>query len=78
MPLRNSLCVFALNKTHKLFRNGKLYRLSETPLDETLVPASKMTLRDQKAKQSLQQVIADAMAGVDEPPLVDAFGDPVR
>ncbi len=67
--------VFALNKTHKLFRDGRLFRIGELPLKETLVQQDDE--QDRAARTQLQAVIDQAMAGVDEPPLVDAYGKPL-
>ena len=67
--------VFAINKTHKLFRNGQLFRLGPKPLQESLV--RRPTRDDVAARQALQAVIDQALKGVKEPPLVDAFGDPL-
>lgn len=74
---RFSRHVFALNKTHKLFRDGRLFRLDEKPLEETLVEESEMTVSDLQAKETLALVIEQAMAGVDEPDLVDAYGNAI-
>lgn len=68
--------VFALNKTHKLFRDGRLFRINELPLEERLVQQE--TEQDRAARTELQGVITDAMAGTDEPPLVDAYGNPAK
>jgi arylsulfatase A-like enzyme len=69
--------VFAINRTHKLFRDGRLFRLSELPLEESLVPPEQMTAADREAATRLQKVIQDELAGVGEPPLLDAFGNPL-
>ena len=69
--------VFALNKTHKYFRDGRLFRLSKTPLEEALVAPSEFTPQDKAAKQMLADVIRTTMIGAPEPPLVDAYGKPV-
>lgn len=70
--------VFALNKSHKLFRDGRLFRLSDVPLEETLVEANEMSTADKAAKQELSSFIKMQMNDIDEPPLVDAFGRPVN
>lgn len=67
--------VFALNATHKLFRDGRLFRIGKRPLEEILV--SKDDAEDRVARAELNAVIQRAMAGVDEPPLVDAYGNPL-
>jgi arylsulfatase A-like enzyme len=72
---RFSRHVFALNKTHKLFRDGRLFRLGPKPLQERLVKRPDES--DRAAREQLGRVIEDAMAGVDEPPLVDAYGRPI-
>ena len=66
--------VFALNKTHKLFRNGRLYRLTHRPLEEIAVDPLAMTSTDIEARAVLQKVIETQLNGVKEPPLVDAYG----
>ena len=72
---RFSRHVFALNKTHKLFRDGRLFRIGELPLKETLVERKSEQVR--AAENQLRAVIKHAMDGVDEPPLVDAYGDKI-
>ncbi|KAA5541046.1 sulfatase-like hydrolase/transferase [Roseiconus nitratireducens] len=69
--------VFALNRTHKLFRDGRLFRLTDKPLEEIAVSAADETEADRAASKQLRAVIDDAMEGVEEPPLVDAFGNPI-
>lgn len=71
---RFSRHVFALNKTHKLFRDGRLFRIGELPLKETIV--HQKDKNDRAEEKKLRAVIDHAMDGVDEPPLVDAYGDP--
>ena len=65
--------MFALNKTHKLFRDGRLFRIGDLPLQETLVEQGDEI--DRAAREELRRVIDNAMSGVDEPPLVGAFGE---
>lgn len=72
---RFSRHVFALNSTHKLFRDGRLFRLGPLPLEEHRV--TEETSDDHAARRQLQSVIEREMAGVQEPPLVDAFGRPL-
>ena len=67
--------VFALNKTHKLFRDGRFFRLGPKPLDESLIKTE--TDFDRASKRQLSRVIENAMMGVEEPPLVDAFGEAI-
>lgn len=69
--------VFALNHSHKLFRDGRLFRLSDRPLQETLISEAEMTDSDRAAAQRLMTVINRKMAGSPEPPLVDTYGDPL-
>ncbi|WP_235034035.1 sulfatase-like hydrolase/transferase [Roseiconus lacunae] len=69
---RFSRHVFALNQTHKLFRNGGLYRINDPILSETFVESE--TAGDTASRRQLRAVIDKAMAGVEEPPLVDSFG----
>ena len=68
--------VFALNKDYKLFRNGRLYRLTDRPLEEIEVDPLSMSARDRTAKKQLGEFIEATMAGVSEPPLIDAYGEP--
>lgn len=72
---RFSRHVFALNRTHKLFRNGDLFRIGDLPLRETLVQVDSPA--DRAARSELEQVIREAMNGVNEPPLVNAYGNPI-
>jgi arylsulfatase A-like enzyme len=69
--------VFAVNRTHKLFRDGRFFRLTDRPLEEIAVDRSGMTERDRAAERQLSATITRMMAGVDEPPLVDAYGEPI-
>ena len=67
--------VFALDKNYKLFRNGRLFKIDDlaplqTELKPPFAPAAKA------ARKKLQAVI-DAQLADGEPPLVDAFGDPL-
>ncbi|MEM1069902.1 MAG: sulfatase-like hydrolase/transferase [Planctomycetota bacterium] len=71
---RFSRHVFALNREYKLFRSGRLYRLTDRPLEEIEVSPLQMSDRDIAAKESLQAVIETAMSGVEEPALRDAYG----
>jgi arylsulfatase A-like enzyme len=75
---RFSRHVFALNKDYKLFRDGRLFRLTELPLQEIAIDPAAMTETDRAAKKALADVIARAMAGVSEPPLVSEYGEPLR
>ena len=69
--------VFALNKTHKLFRNGRLFRLGQhRVLEETAVDPLKMNDLDRAAAKELAVAIESTMSGVQEPPRVDAYGNP--
>ena len=67
--------VFALNKQYKLFRNGRLYKLTDRPLEEIEVDPLRMTDEDRDAKQKLSRVIASKLQDVAEPPLVNAYGE---
>lgn len=73
---RFSRHVFALNRTHKLFRDGRLFRIDGPPLDETLVQQDNTA--DRQARTELSHVIKTSMAGVKEPPLVDSYGNPLQ
>lgn len=68
--------VFAVNKSHKLFRSGRLFRFTQRPLEEVEVSPLNMTEADRTAQQVLGQVIRDSLQGSDEPVLVDAYGKP--
>ncbi|MFK7734519.1 MAG: sulfatase-like hydrolase/transferase [Pirellulaceae bacterium] len=70
--------VFAINKSHKFFRDGRLLRLSERPLSERLIAKEDWSAEDEKAARVLQSYIEAQMAGSDEPPLVDAYGKPTQ
>jgi arylsulfatase A len=67
--------VFAVNKDYKLFRTGRLFRLTDRPLEEIPVDPLNMTAADEAAKKQLGDVIEKTMAGVDEPPLLSAYGE---
>lgn len=67
--------VFALDKHYKLFRSGRLYKLTETPLEEIEVDPLSMSDADREAKRELGMVLARALKGTEEPPLVDAYGE---
>ena len=67
--------VFALNRTHKLFRSGRLFRLTDRPLEEIEVDPLAMNVEDRKAQLALRAVIEKAMKSVREPPLVNAYGE---
>ncbi len=75
---RFSRHVFALNKDYKLFRGGRLFRLTDRPLEEIEIDPLAMSQGDRAAKLALADVIERAMAGVPEPPLVNAYGEPLR
>lgn len=70
--------VFAINRTHKRFRDGRLFRLTDRPLEEIEVDRKHMTDDDKRVDRELSQLIEDKMAGEIEPPLVDAFGEPLH
>ncbi|HBE72051.1 MAG TPA: arylsulfatase [Planctomycetaceae bacterium] len=70
--------VFAVNHTHKYFRDGRLLRLADLPLSERLVPREKWTATDQAAASDLEAFIEATMQGTPEPPLVDAYGKPTQ
>lgn len=67
--------VFAVDHNYKFFRDGRLFRLTDRLLEETLIPESQMTAADQAAARRLQAVIDQKMSGSPEPPLVDTFGN---
>ena len=68
--------VFAVNHHYKLFRTGRLFRLTDKPLEEIAVDPLNMTKNDVAAKQKLTTIIEKIMADSNEPPLVDAYGKP--
>ncbi len=70
--------VFALNKDYKLFRDGPLMRLTARPLEAIEVDPQTMTAQDRAAQAELQAYIDAKMADVTEPPLVDAYGQPIK
>ncbi|WP_404309217.1 sulfatase-like hydrolase/transferase [Neorhodopirellula lusitana] len=69
--------VFAINHHFKRFRDGRLFRLTDRPLEEILVSPENMTAEELAASTELAKVIENQMSGVEEPPLVNAFGDPL-
>ncbi|TWU54363.1 Arylsulfatase [Rubripirellula tenax] len=66
--------VFALDHDYKYFRDGRLFKLTDRPLEELAVHPDSATDQDREAIQKLKRVIDETMDGVTEPPLVDAFG----
>ena len=68
--------VFALDKNYKLLRDGKLFKIDPLLPVETLIQGE-LDPEAGAAKAKLQAVI-DAQLADGEPPLVDAFGDPVK
>ncbi|MFK8111381.1 MAG: sulfatase-like hydrolase/transferase [Rubripirellula sp.] len=68
--------VFAVNRDYKLFSSGRLFRLTDKPLEEIEVNPLAMTEADQAAKRKLGEFIGRQLEGVQEPPLVDAYGRP--
>jgi hypothetical protein len=66
--------VFAVNEHYKLFRSGRLFRLTDRPLEEIEVDPLAMTDADREAEQALNAVIKAMLADSTEPPLVDAYG----
>ncbi|GAB5405246.1 MAG: sulfatase-like hydrolase/transferase [Aureliella sp.] len=68
--------VFAVNHTHKYFRDGRLLRLGALPLSERLISKTEWTASDSTAAAKLSDFIERTMAGDVEPPLVDAYGRP--
>lgn len=71
---RFSRHVFALNKNYKLFRSGRLLRLTDRPLEEIELDPQTLTAADKAAKRELEQVMAQQLDGTTEPRLVDAYG----
>ncbi len=67
--------VFALNKDYKLFRSGRLFRLTDRPLEEIEINPLKMTDEDRAAQQALDTVINTNLENTMEPALVNAYGE---
>ena len=67
--------VFALNKDYKLFRTGQLFRLTDRPLEEIAIDPLELTDKDRAAKKVLGEFIESKLVGVDEPKLVNAYGE---
>ena len=65
--------VFALNKDYKLYRNGRLFRLTDKPLEEREVNPLKMSEADQQAQKQLAEFIRmlASYVGRQEEPLRD-------
>ena len=68
--------VFALDKNYKLFESGRLFRLTDRPLEEIPIDPLKLTEKDLAAKKDLADYIKQHMQNSDEPALVDAYGNP--
>ena len=67
--------VFALNKSYKYFRDGRLFKLSEQkPLEETWIDPREMSDVDRAAQKQLSRFIDLKLGQAKEPPLVDAYG----
>ena len=69
--------VYAVNKTHKLFRSGRLFRLGDRPLEETPVDPLNMTDDDRSAVKHLTEFMS-RYEQESEPPLVTAYGVPLH
>lgn len=67
--------VFAIDHDYKLFRSGRLFRLTDDPLEEIPVDPLRMTDADRTAQQKLSRYI-ESMLSDGEPPLVNAYGQP--
>ena len=65
--------VFVVNKDYKLFRDGRFFRLTDTPLEEIEIDPLSMTSHESSAHHKLMRVINDQLSD-EEPPLVDAYG----
>ena len=68
--------VFALNKDYKLYRNGRLFRLTDKPLEEREVNPLQMSDADQQAQRQLAEFIENNLGNAQEPELVNAYGEP--
>ncbi len=73
---RFSRHVFALNREYKLFRSGRLFRLTDLPLQEIEVNPLAMSDQDRGAKEQLTKFIDQSLAGSEQPALVNAYGQP--
>lgn len=68
--------VFALNKEFKLYRNGRLFRLTDKPLEEVEVDPLQMSIAEKKAQETLAAFIKKNLSNAEEPGLVNAYGEP--
>ncbi len=68
--------VFALNKDFKLYRSGRLFRLTDKPLEEIEVNLLKMNDSEKKAQKTLAAFIENNLRNAQEPELVNAYGEP--
>lgn len=64
--------VFALDKKYKLFRDGRFFRI------DPLRPIEIEITGEQNPARAKLQAVIDAQMQHGEPPLVDAFGDPMK
>jgi len=71
---RFSRHVFAMDKRYKYFRDGRLFRLTDRPLEEVPVHLATAAPQELAAVAKLKALIDRKMRGVTEPSLVDAFG----
>lgn len=69
--------VFAVDHNYKAFRDGRLFRLTDRPLEEIPIANDEMTPADRNALKRLQDLISEKMSGSNEPPLVNTYGDPI-
>ena len=68
--------VFALNKDYKLYRSGRLFRLTDRPLEEIEINPLEMSDRDREAQKTLESFIDTRLGNAEEPALVNAYGEP--
>ncbi|MDC0317018.1 sulfatase-like hydrolase/transferase [bacterium] len=68
--------VFALNKNFKLYRNGRLFRLTDKPLEEIEVNPLQMNTAEKRAQKELAAFIEKNLGNAQEPELVNAYGEP--
>ena len=68
--------VFAVDHRYKLFRTGRLVRLTDRPLEEIPVNPLQMTAADKAAESKLDAFMDRMLADTEEPPLVNAYGTP--
>lgn len=75
--------IFAVNRTHKYFHDGRLFRINGSPaatpvvLSEHRIDKAVWTDQDRLAADQLRETVSGYLSGGPLPPLVDAFGEPL-